>query len=105
VSAGGVAPVAPPGSAVLLGGAMEPLPAGGFTSVEPELGALGLVIPLAAPLVSAPVEGVDAEGMEVEGAVAAALAGAPVEAMAEPDHQSLLARCLGEAARYSSSMA
>jgi hypothetical protein len=84
---------------------MEPAPAGGFTSVEPEPGALGLVITLAAPLVSAPVEGVDAEGMEVAGAVAAALAGAPVEAMAEPDHQSLLARSFGEAAIYSSSIA
>jgi hypothetical protein len=54
-----------------------------------ELGLLGVIEPLvAAPLLSVPAP-----------VVAAALVLAPVEANAVPAHQSLLARCLGVAAR------
>jgi hypothetical protein len=42
---------------------------------------------------------------EVDPVVAAVLVEAPVEAIAEPDHQSREARTLGGAFRYSSSMA
>jgi len=59
-----------------------------------------LVVPLMEPLVEPLMP-----GLVVAPVLAAALVLAPVEAMDEPDHQSRLARCFGEAFRYSSSMA
>jgi hypothetical protein len=82
--------LAPPEALVLSLGMLEEVGPAVVPLIDP------LVVPLAAPvmpgLVDAPV-------------LAAALVLAPVEAIDEPDHQSRLARCLGEAFRYSSSMA
>jgi hypothetical protein len=84
-----VSPLAVPGAAVVP--VVAPASAGGLTA--PALS--GLVAGAAAapefiePLMSAP---------GIAPALAAALVLAPVEAMAEPDHQSVLARCFGVAA-------
>ena len=96
-----VVPVSPPAAGALVEGALVEgaavegalLSAGGLTAPEAELGCALLVapaptpdgIPLVAPG-AAPVLSM------LDGAVVAALALDPVEAMAVPDHQSFFAR-------------
>lgn len=98
------------------GAAVEPVggavveaapPAGGFTWVEPAAPGVPVVALLAPMPLVAPAEGVPVapevslliELLAAGALVAAALVLAPVEAIAEPAHQSRLARCRGEAAR------
>ena len=104
---GAVAPGSPVEGAPMVPG-LGAADDGGFTSVEgaavspaPALG-LGVGVPVSDPLVAPPIAPVAGAGA---GAVAAALELVPVEAMAVPAHQSLLARSFGEAAIYSSSIA
>jgi len=103
----------PDGGVVLVEGALPGAPvlgaepaSGGFT--VPGAAAPGLVepMPLVEPLIPVPADGaaVDAPVFAAPpvaevSLVATALVLAPVEAIPEPDHQSWLALCFGEARR------